>query len=137
MGATGSASWFPSHDHYGIDENNPLNGGIWTEPTESPVKLRTVDSSFYFLERLDFIKIDVEGMELDVLRGATKTLNRLRPIIVFETHYEYQEARDPEMFAKIFKLFEDLDYDVLNWAEGKLEPAKPDNLEPDTIAVPR
>jgi len=33
---------------------------------------------------VDFLKIDVEGAELMVLRGMTETLKRLRPIIVLE-----------------------------------------------------
>lgn len=34
--------------------------------------------------RIAFIKIDVEGAELQVFKGAVKTLKRSRPIIVFE-----------------------------------------------------
>jgi FkbM family methyltransferase len=34
--------------------------------------------------RVDFIKIDVEGGELSVLRGATKTIEKYRPLIYFE-----------------------------------------------------
>lgn len=33
-----------------------------------------------------FIKIDVEGMELDVLRGASDTLQRCRPDLLIEVH---------------------------------------------------
>jgi FkbM family methyltransferase len=33
---------------------------------------------------LDFIKIDVEGAEMLVLKGAEKTIQRCRPIVVFE-----------------------------------------------------
>ena len=34
--------------------------------------------------RIDFVKIDVEGGELHVLRGATKTLHRWKPVVIFE-----------------------------------------------------
>ena len=36
--------------------------------------------------KVDFIKIDVEGFELDVLRGAASVLHRDRPILFLEVH---------------------------------------------------
>jgi hypothetical protein len=36
------------------------------------------------LTRLDFIKIDVEGFELDVLEGARNTINQLKPDVFLE-----------------------------------------------------
>lgn len=36
------------------------------------------------LDRLDFLKIDVEGMELEVLIGAKKTIDIYRPLMVIE-----------------------------------------------------
>lgn len=36
------------------------------------------------LPRLDFLKIDVEGMEIEVLRGALATLRRCKPIVLAE-----------------------------------------------------
>ena len=36
------------------------------------------------LSQVDFIKIDVEGMEIDVLRGATKILKKHRPMMLIE-----------------------------------------------------
>ena len=34
--------------------------------------------------KIDFIKIDVEGAELGVLKGSTETIKRCKPFIVFE-----------------------------------------------------
>jgi FkbM family methyltransferase len=36
------------------------------------------------LERVDFIKIDVEGFELEVLKGLRQTIERFSPVIAFE-----------------------------------------------------
>jgi len=38
----------------------------------------------YGLDRLDLVKVDVEGAELQVLRGMSTTLKRLRPRIIVE-----------------------------------------------------
>ncbi|MBX9696842.1 MAG: FkbM family methyltransferase [Alphaproteobacteria bacterium] len=38
------------------------------------------------LESLDFIKIDVEGHELEVLKGGVKTLKRLKPALMIEVN---------------------------------------------------
>jgi hypothetical protein len=36
------------------------------------------------LKRLDFIKIDVDGGDYDVLRGGLRSLKRFRPVVVVE-----------------------------------------------------
>ncbi len=52
------------------------------------VKITTLDSVFQQLKlaRVDFVKIDVEGYELEVLTGASKILGDYHPKIVLETH---------------------------------------------------
>jgi FkbM family methyltransferase len=45
------------------------------------------------LERLDFIKLDVDGAECDVLAGGRDTLARLRPMILFEFSPHVLEER--------------------------------------------
>ena len=39
-------------------------------------------------ESIDLLKIDVEGMELDVLRSGAKLIDRFRPIIIFELSHQ-------------------------------------------------
>jgi FkbM family methyltransferase len=63
---------------------------------EELVQVRTLDS--YLLENIGFVKLDVEGNELNVLRGAKETLIRSgRPKILFESN----EGVDEELFEYI------------------------------------
>ena len=68
----------------------PTPGGNWSLASRGgyafTVRLVRLDD---FLEanplpRLDLMKIDVEGAEVRVLRGAGRTLSRFRPLIAFE-----------------------------------------------------
>ncbi|KND58464.1 methyltransferase FkbM family [Candidatus Burkholderia verschuerenii] len=54
------------------------------------VPMVTIDS--LDLPRVDFLKLDVEGMEMDVLRGATNTLKRCTPICLVEYIKSDREA---------------------------------------------
>jgi FkbM family methyltransferase len=53
-----------------------------------PVACRTIDSiaAENTLERIDWIKIDVEGLEHEVLLGAQTTINQHRPRLIVEWH---------------------------------------------------
>jgi FkbM family methyltransferase len=56
-----------------------------------------------------FIKIDVEGSELDVLFGATETIKRCKPTIIFECHDKNKLDEFKIFFNKIdnsYKLHE-------------------------------
>lgn len=61
-------------------ELRSLLGKSTTETAQ--VDVVTIDAMD--LARCDAIKIDVEGMELDVLRGAEKIIDRFRPIMQIE-----------------------------------------------------
>jgi len=47
-------------------------------------KLRIASIDSLELPRLDFLKIDVEGGQIDVLRGGEETIKRTRPLIMVE-----------------------------------------------------
>ena len=68
-----------------------------TETRDSPVEsieLTTLDTfvSSNGIQRVDVMKIDVEGAELEVLRGAGKTVDTHRPILIMEADRECAEA---------------------------------------------
>jgi len=46
------------------------------------IEMRTLDS--FNLNGVDFLKVDCEGYELDVLMGAASTLLRCRPVVIVE-----------------------------------------------------
>ena len=64
------------------------NEMVWTYPLDDIVK-----------ERVDIIKIDVEGMELEVLKGAARTIQRDWPILYLENN-----ERSPELIQYILDL---------------------------------
>lgn len=69
-------------------EDGPRITGV----QELKVKLARLDDMIPPEYRADLVKIDVEGAELAVLRGARQTLARCRPTIVFEFQKERAES---------------------------------------------
>ena len=54
------------------------------EDTTITVKTNLLDNVVPLDTHIDFIKIDVEGAEMLVLEGAKRTIERCKPIVVFE-----------------------------------------------------
>jgi len=52
--------------------------------TVQQMPMVTLDDIFATETRLEFLKIDTDGYESEVLSGSRKTIKRLRPIILFE-----------------------------------------------------
>ena len=53
----------------------------------TPIEVKSLDS--YNFQEVDFMKIDIESHELEMLKGAVETLERCNPIIFIEdpTHF--------------------------------------------------
>jgi hypothetical protein len=56
------------------------------------------------VNRLDFIKMDIEGSELDALLGARRMLSQFHPTIVAETKFDWN-------YNEIRQLLEDTGYE--------------------------
>jgi len=66
-----------------------------------------LDNFFKNLNKLDFIKIDVEGGELNVIEGASELIKKLKPTLLFEFgkgSSEYYNSTPENMFDLLAKL---------------------------------
>jgi FkbM family methyltransferase len=76
---------------FSLQDNDENPGASKASPAPAPENdaaatlSRTIDS--FGFERVDFIKIDVEGMEADVIGGAVETIRRCAPALFFEVNY--------------------------------------------------
>ena len=66
-------------------EGSPM--GVAVGEGDQPVTMRTIDA--LGIAPVHFIKIDVEGHELEVLRGARETLSSQKIIVYVEIHREH------------------------------------------------
>jgi FkbM family methyltransferase len=80
-------------------------GGVALEGQKSGerVPLITVDS--LGLDKCDLLKVDVEGMEQDVVEGAIATINRCRPLLYVEND---RQEKAPALIRTIDKLGYDM-----------------------------
>ncbi|WP_394727319.1 FkbM family methyltransferase [Altererythrobacter sp. GH1-8] len=80
--------------------------------TTREVECRTLDGIVdeQALDRIDLVKIDVEGFEYEVLQGAREALLQFRPQLILEWHTDFFDGR-PEAARALYQLLtEELAY---------------------------
>jgi FkbM family methyltransferase len=75
---------------------NASNAGANTLSPGDDIPVATLDSE---VAHADFIKIDVEGMELEVLRGGVQLIERSRPVVFFEVNLSQLRAHGASPLA--------------------------------------
>lgn len=96
----------------GVGRDGKIDKGWWSECDHVKVQMKTLDSyvSSHQIDRLDLIKLDVDGFEGKVIRGALETLKRFRPILIMEIAPAWTEMRGDKM-TDILCAIKRLDYD--------------------------
>jgi len=86
------------------------------ESTQNKLEVRCTKVDTYVrdkcIQRIDFLKVDVEGKELSVLKGAEESLKRFRPIVlaeIFESPSDFFD-RKTEDFREIINFMLNLGY---------------------------
>ncbi len=75
-------------------DSNSMNSLQTTEGAGLQVEVRTIDEICHDLQRLDVMKIDVEGAECEVVEGAMDTIRRLKPKLIIEVHGHFPGRED-------------------------------------------
>ena len=83
---------------------NPDFNGRRVPESITVIPAKTIDS--FCFEDVQLIKLDVEGMEFKVITGALETLQRCRPMVIFENHKCDYRA--------VLELFDGINYQVIN-----------------------
>ena len=106
--------------------------------SEGAIAVRSVDS---FAVRPALIKIDVEGMELEVLEGAVETIQASRPLLYVENNpapaaesvavLEWLRAMDYELYWDVRSLHEPSNF------RGQAQPFFSDGYSSNVLAAPR
>ncbi|MBC7536666.1 MAG: FkbM family methyltransferase [Ferruginibacter sp.] len=99
-----------------IEESNTLDDHTGSLKTGIKVPIKKLDD--FIFNNIGFIKIDVEGHELSVLRGSKETIRRNLPalLIEIEDRHKLNAVADVPLFLKEFGY---LVYFIL---DGKLTP---------------
>lgn len=97
---------------------HPLHGGTVTAADGVPAFSLDDFCRDRGVDRLDLLKIDTDGHELAVLRGARGTLERLRPPVIFEIGLYLLEERGIRV-EEYFDLLDPLGYTWINCKSGR------------------
>jgi len=88
------------------EDGSKIYGNFSDTTSKQKTIIKTLDS--FNFENVDFIKIDVQGFELEVLKGAHKTLKENNPIICIEENLH--DLADSEIYNNLI----DLNYELVD-----------------------
>ncbi|MGC4100316.1 FkbM family methyltransferase [Ferruginibacter sp.] len=103
-----------------IYSNSKISSGNSLSPlnpagTSHGITVKTVTLDDFFeekkLSRLDFIKIDAEGAELEILKGGQKTIRQYKPYITLEVHPRVFVPSD-KIMIELFDLIVSMGYTI-------------------------
>ncbi len=106
-----------------------------TGRTES-VAISTLDDfcDHHGIKRVDFIKCDVEGHELEVLAGARRTLLHHRPALLLEVNVPLDSSGHGRA---VLEMVRSLDYEVHTLNDSGLRPWEPGEVAVNYVLKPR
>lgn len=77
-------------------------GMVQSGPSER-IEIETIDNYIRqnSLTRFDLIKLDVEGYEIEVLKGASESIQKFRPLVSFESWSTHNKHFHPDLSVEV------------------------------------
>jgi FkbM family methyltransferase len=98
---------------YELTDISSRNKNFTDRPAkEVKVKTTTLDIELNNLSRVDLVKIDVEGYEMDVLRGAEQIIKKFKPAIILEFSPVFYKRLQPQDSMDILQFLFDHGYKI-------------------------
>lgn len=107
----------------GVGKEGKIDESWWNECEHVQVRMETLDSyvAIHHLSRIDLIKLDVDGFEGKVIRGALETLKRFHPKIIMEVAPAWTEMRGDNMKSILrdieqlgYKFYQEIDFEPIH-----------------------
>ena len=103
--------WFEKSEIQFAEASEALSSVYYNPLNKDIVKKKAISIDEFAvenkLERLDFIKMNIEGSELEAIKGAKKTVEKFKPSFAISTDHE---VNDELTYIKIEKFFKNLNY---------------------------
>jgi FkbM family methyltransferase len=128
----GTLYWNPD------EHDNPANATLLAA-AGTPTNVVSIDAfaAENGLRRVDFVKIDVEGMEYEVLRGGRATWLAHQPVFYLETERRFEVIRGFPALERIETLLGEMGYRLYRIDKrGRLEAVTAATMAASTLAAP-
>jgi len=113
--------WAVFEEHFAKSGYSALQRGaamVGAECATYEVETRRLDDVLLDMERIDLIKLDIEGGELAALRGAVGKIKTCNPAIIFECGSEYSLAKNNLSRLELYNFITaDLRYNIFSFSD--------------------
>lgn len=122
-----------------MTQHSPSNSGGFrmTQKSTNTISVPVISLDEFVSEnhitKIDFIKIDVEGFEIQVIEGAKKAIETFKPILIFEYSLENIKAQNGDIESLFNQLLE-MEYNIQT-KEGITNPEAILKLEYQTDLI--
>jgi FkbM family methyltransferase len=106
------SGWVGTNDFSDYEKIRSIGSISLQERSGGKIPARALDSIFATDQKIDFIKIDAQGADIDVLIGAERILAQHHPVVIFEYEDDLSRQNYGRSLEDFFGMFDDSGYKI-------------------------